>query len=153
SARGETNEVPGAVVSANYFPALGIQPALGRFFLPEEDQVRGRDAVAVISTAFWQQRFSGDPDVVGRAMTINGVSFQIIGVAPEEFPGILPGAPRNDIWIPAMMLETGYRWCNAFDPDCMPLDVIGRLQPGRTLEQAQAEVSAIIASADTAPGY
>jgi hypothetical protein len=151
SAGGETGEVQGAVVSANYFPALGVQPALGRFFLPEEDQVRGRDAVAVISMGLWQRRFGGDPTVVGRGITINGVAFRIVGVAPEEFPGIVPGLARNDLWIPAMMLETGYRWCNAFTADCTPLDVIGRLPRGRSLEEARAELSTIIASADTAP--
>jgi predicted permease len=153
SAGGETNEVQGAVVSANYFPMLGIRPALGRFFLSEEDKVRGRDAVAVISTAFWQRRFGGDPGVVGRAIAINGVSFQIIGIAPEEFPGLVPGTSPNDLWIPTMMLETGYRGCNSFADDCAVLSVIGRLPPGRKLEEARAELSAIIANADTAPGY
>src|SRR5215472_8076939 len=153
SARGETNEVQGAVVSANYFPMLGIRPALGRFILPEEDRVRGRDAVAVISTALWQRRFGGDPGVVGRAITINGVGFKIIGIAPEQFPGLVPGTSPNDVWIPTMMLETGYRSCNAFTEGCTPLNVIGRLSPGRKLEEARAELSAIIASADTAPGY
>src|ERR1700735_3798968 len=148
SAGGETSEVQGAVVSANYFAMLGIQPALGRFFLPEEDQVRGRDAVAVISMGLWQRRFGGDPTVLGRSITINGVIFRIIGIAPEEFHGIVPGASPNDLWMPTMMLETGYRWCNAFNDDCAPLDVIGRLSPGRRLEEARAELSAIIASAD-----
>lgn len=153
TAAGETGEVQGAVVSANYFPMLGIRPALGRFFLPEEDQVRGRDAVAVISTAFWQRRFGGDPSAVGRAITINGSRFQIVGIAPEEFPGLVPGESPNDVWIPTMMIETGYRWCSAFNVDCSPLNVVGRLPAGRKLEEATAELSAIIAGADTAPGY
>lgn len=153
SAGGETSEVQGAVVSANYFPMLGIRPALGRFFLPEEDHVRGRDAVAVISTALWQRGFGGDPAAVGRAITINGVVFQIVGIAPDDFPGLVPGSSPNGLWIPTMMLETGYRWCNGFADDCAILSVIGRLPPGRTLEEARAELSAIIASADAAPGY
>src|SRR5215471_16066138 len=150
---GETSEVQGAVVSANYFPMLGIRPALGRFFLPEDDKVRGRDAVAVISTAFWQRRFGGDPSVIGRAITINGVGFKIIGIAPEQFPGLVLGTSPNDLWIPTMMLETGYRGCNSFADDCAVLSVIGRLPPGRKLEEARAELSAIIANADKAPGY
>src|SRR5215472_14447992 len=97
---GETSEIQGAVVSANYFPMLGIQPALGRFFLPEEDQVRGRDAVAVISMDLWQRRFGGDPSVLGRSVAINGVAFRIVGVAPEEFHGIVPGTSPNDLWMP-----------------------------------------------------
>ncbi len=153
TAGGETGEVQGAVVSANYFPMLGIQPALGRFFLPAEDQVRGRAAVAVISMDFWQRRFGGNPTVLGRPITINGVVFQVVGVAPEEFPGLVPGLEPNDLWIPTMMLETGYRWCNGFTANCTPLSVIGRLPPDRRIEEAQAELSAIIASADTAPGY
>ncbi len=148
-----SSEISGAVVSANYFSMLGIQPALGRFFLPEEDQVRGRDAVAVISMGLWQRRFGGDPKILGRTMTINGVVFQIVGVAPEEFRGIAPGNSPNEIWIPTMMLETGYRWCNGFNVDCDPLEVIGRLPPGRTLDEAKAELSTIIAGADTMPGY
>jgi len=154
SAGGEASEVQGAVVSANYFAMLGVQPALGRFFVPEEDQVRGRDAVAVISMGLWQRRFGGDSTVLGRSITINGVILRIIGIAPEEFHGIVPGTAANDLWMPTMMLETGYRWCNAFnDDDCAPLDVIGRLPPGRRLGEARAELSAIIANADTAPGY
>jgi predicted permease len=150
---GETNEVQGAVISANYFPMLGIRPALGRFFLPEEDRVRGRDPVAVISTALWQRRFGADAAVIGRAITINGVSFRIVGIAPDEFPGLVPGNSPNDLWIPTMMLQTGYRSCDGFTEACTPLNVIGRLQPGRKLEEARSELSAIIASADTAPGY
>jgi len=151
--RGETAEIQGAVVSANYFPMLGIQPALGRFFRADEDEVRGRDRVAVISFGLWRGRFGADPAILGRTITINGAIFRIVGIAPEEFHGILPGSPADEIWIPTMMLETGYRWCSGFDPDCAPLSVIGRLPAGRSLKQAQAELSAIIAAADTAPGY
>jgi predicted permease len=153
STGGETNELQGAVVSANYFPALGIQPALGRFFLPEEDQVRGRDAVAVISAGYWQRQFGGDASVLGRSMEINGVVFRVIGVAPKDFRGIGAEAQPNDIWIPTMMLETGYRWCNGFEVECATLDVIGRLPRGRKIEEARAELSAIIASVDTVKGY
>jgi MacB-like periplasmic core domain len=150
---GQTSEVQGAVVSGNYFQMLGIQPILGRFFLPEEDQARGRDAVAVISMGLWQRLFGGNPSILGRAITINGVVFRIVGITPEEFHGILPGEPPNELWIPTMMLETGYRWCNGFESDYDPLGVIGRLSPGRKIEEARAELSAIIAASDTAPGY
>ncbi len=110
--------------------------------------MHGRDAVAVISTSLWQRWFGGDPGVLGRAITINGIAFKIVGMAPEEFHGVIAGAPANDLWIPAMMLQTGYRWCNAFDYDCAPLEVIARPPRGRSLEQAQAELSIIIAAAD-----
>src|SRR5262249_30700564 len=119
----------------------------------EEDQVRGRDAVAVISMSLWQRRFGSDPDVLGRSITINRVVFRIVGVAPEEFHGVVPGQSPNELWIPTMMLETGYRWCNGFADDCPILDVIGRLAPGRTLEEARAELSTIIAANDRSPNY
>ncbi len=82
--------------------------------------------------------------MLGQAITINGARFQIVGVAPENFHGVLPGHPSNEVWIPAMMIEIGYRWCNAFQFDCAPLGVIGRLPSGRKIEEAQAELSAIV---------
>src|SRR5262249_53594277 len=100
----------GAVVSANYFPMLGINPRLGRFFLPEEDAAPDRDPVVVISHALWQGRFDGDPSVLGREIRINGVAFKIIGVTPEEFQGVMAGKPNN-MWIPTMMLHVALGGC------------------------------------------
>ena len=76
------------LVSGNFFSTLQVKPAAGRGFLPEEDTVPGRDAVAVISHAEWQRDFGGAADVVGRAVGINGHIFTIVGVAPEQFAGI-----------------------------------------------------------------
>src|SRR5205823_7523038 len=78
------------LVSGNFFSILQVKPALGRGFLPEEDSVPGRDAVAVISHTAWQRNFEGATNVVGRAVAINGHTFTIIGVAPEEFLGVAP---------------------------------------------------------------
>jgi predicted permease len=152
SAAGESAEEQGAVVSGNYFSMLGVAPAHGRFFLAAEGAAPGRDPVAVISTGFWRRRFGGDATVLGREMLINGVHFRIVGVAPEEFRGVLPGAPANEIWIPLMMIETGYRWCSAFRDDCTPLQLIGRLAPGRTAAQAAAEVATLVAARDAERG-
>jgi hypothetical protein len=83
SAAGETAEVQGAVVSANYLSMLGLQPAPGRFFRPEEDHERGRDPVAVMSMSFGQRRFGADPTIISRSISINGLVFCIVRVAPE----------------------------------------------------------------------
>ncbi|HKG91423.1 MAG TPA: ADOP family duplicated permease [Gemmatimonadaceae bacterium] len=140
---GESREVQGAVVSAEYFPMLGLTPRLGRFFLAGEDSVPDRDAVAVISHAMWSARFGGDPRVLGRRITINQRAFEIIGVAPAGFDGVLPGAAANEIWIPTAMLRLGYRWCDALSsqPPCAVTEVLARLAPGATLARARAEVA------------
>jgi len=90
-AEGDSRVANGAVVSANYFSALGIQPRLGRFFLPEEDAVPDRDQVVVISYRMWESRFGSDPAVLGKELVLNGSACKIIGVAPADFPGVLAG--------------------------------------------------------------
>ena len=94
-ANGEAQEANGAVVSANYFSMLGVRPLLGRFFLPEEDAVPDRDAVAVLGYGIWQARFGGDPQSVGKEIIVNGNVFKIIGVAPQDFRGIEVGYPTS----------------------------------------------------------
>ena len=142
-AEGDSRVVNGAVVSANYFPVLGIQPRLGRFFLPEEDSVPDRDPVVVISHTMWESRFGSDPAALGKELILNGSACRIIGITPPGFQGVLSGFP-NEFWIPTMMLRLGYRWCDALTVvDCGPLSLLGRLAPGRTLADAQAELSVL----------
>ena len=74
-------------VTGNYFSALGIQPALGRLFLPSEGEQGGRDPYIVLGYSYWQKRFGGDPNVVGKQALIDGQEATIIGVAPKEFHG------------------------------------------------------------------
>ena len=145
TARNESAEVMGAVVSAEYFEMLGVHPALGRFFTADEDSVPDRDAVAVIGYGLWQRRFDGEPSALGERIAINGRAFTIIGVAPPAFEGVVPG-PVDELWIPTMMLQTGYRWCNGFDRSCAVTAVLGRLAPGVSLGSARAELSALRAS-------
>jgi len=138
---GDARVTNGAVVSANYFSMLGIQPRLGRFFLTEEDAVPDRNPVVVISYDLWQRRFNGDLSVLGKELNLNGSACQIIGVAPPDFPGVLAGFP-NEFWLPTMMLRLGYRGCDSItDVDCTPLSLLGRLAPGRTLADAEAELN------------
>jgi predicted permease len=153
AADGDSQTLNGAVVSANYFSTVGINAALGRFFLPEEDVVPDRDRVAVISHGMWQSRFAGDPWVLGKQIRLNGSDFTIVGVTPKEFQGVSPGYP-NDIWIPTMMLRLGYRWCDALsDSACDPLESIGRLDRNHTLANAQAELTTLSSQlASASPG-
>ena len=81
---GNAREVNGAVVSANYFPLLGMQPALGRFFRADEDRVPDRDRVVVIGYDFWRSWFDSASTALGSTMTINGVAFTVVGVAPPR---------------------------------------------------------------------
>jgi predicted permease len=138
---GDSEEIRGEFVSSNYFGLLGVQPRLGRGFLPEEDAVPGRDAVTVISDALWKARFNGDPAVLGRDIRINGISFKVIGVAPPEFYGDLKGLPV-EVWIPAMMFGAAGYGCYDRSYNCALFDgMIGRLAPGQTAAHAQAEAS------------
>ncbi|MDP2997188.1 MAG: ABC transporter permease, partial [Bryobacterales bacterium] len=84
---GEPERVWGQLVSGNYFPVIGVRPALGRGVTPAEDDAPGRDAVVVLSHALWQRRFGADPGVIGRAVPLNGQPYTIIGVTPPGFRG------------------------------------------------------------------
>jgi predicted permease len=131
--------VSGAFVSGNYFSLLRVQPHFGRAFLPEEDTVPDRNAVAVISDNLWKIHFNSDPGVLGRQIQINGAEFTVIGVAPPEFHGELVGQPE-EVWIPAMMLGKAGLACDDGSYNCSLVDIIlGRLAPGISPVQAQAE--------------
>ncbi|MEW6157340.1 MAG: ABC transporter permease [Verrucomicrobiota bacterium] len=124
--------------TANFFEALGVQPLLGRFFLPEEDQHPGGDAVAVLSYALWQRRFGGDPKVIGSTVDIANRPFTIIGVAPAKFYGTMGGL-RFDAWIPITMApEYGDVSRVLAKRNVRFLHTYARLQTGVNIEQAQA---------------
>jgi predicted permease len=133
----------GERVSGNYFEVMGVKPILGRGFLPEEDQTQNTHPVVVISHALWQSRFNADPAIVGKTIYLNGVAFTVIGVAPETFYGS-QFTVRQSFWAPMMMSskfgmgaewETNRDWRNIF--------VYGRLKPGVTMAQAEAELNLI----------
>jgi predicted permease len=138
---GDSQEVRGEFVSGDYFSLLGVRASLGREFLPDEDAVPSRDAVAVISDGLWSADFNRDPGVLGREIHINGVGFKIIGVAPPEFRGALKGSPVA-IWMPAMMLgAVGYGCGEGGAYDCSLFQsIIGKLKASETAARAQAEV-------------
>jgi predicted permease len=104
SREGSAELVVGEVVSDNYFEVLGVQPALGRTFVAEEFAGAGAGPVAVISHDFWQTRFGGAADVLGRSFRMNGVTYAVVGVAPARFGGMLP-AVTVQLWIPLSMVD------------------------------------------------
>ena len=101
---GEPERVWGQVVSGNYFAILGVKMALGRPILPEEDQVIGRDHVAVVSHSLWQRRFGADAGILERGVMLNGQRYSVVGVAPSGFHGTERGIV-SDFWVPLAMLE------------------------------------------------
>ncbi|HYX20655.1 MAG TPA: ABC transporter permease [Thermoanaerobaculia bacterium] len=136
-----SREINGSVATASYFEVLGLKPRLGRFFAPDEDRVPGRDPVAVIGFGLWQREFGGDPHVLGRVLRLNGTPFTVVGVAPENFHGVPLGGLATDVWIPSAMFRVGYRYCDAFAPGCRVVTMIGRLAPGRSLEESREELA------------
>jgi hypothetical protein len=124
---------------------LGLRPALGRGFLPEEDQTPGAHAVTVISHKLRQTRFGGDPATVGRSVKLNGHPFTIVGVAPEKYAGLLRGL-AVDWWVPVMMTGQAAPGSNNLtERGSRSFLVMGRLKPGVTLGQARADFNAIAA--------
>lgn len=104
--RSQTERVVTAqMVTGGFFDVLGVKPHIGRLISPADDQVPGSHAVAVISHAYWRGHFGSDGGVIGRSTSLNEVPFTIIGVAPQEFYGVEPGA-APDLWVPAMMQGT-----------------------------------------------
>jgi predicted permease len=143
TARDNAKEINGAVVSANFFPLLGIRPAVGRFFTSDEDRVPDRDRVAVLGHDLWRDWFGSSPDAVGGTVDINGVQFTVIGVAPATFRGVITSP--SQIYIPANMLRVGYRFCqDSLSEKCTILDLIGRLAEGRRVQEAAAEMATLI---------
>ena len=140
---GTPEAVTGAVTTASYFDVLQLRPAIGRFFTADEDSARDRDALVVLSHSLWQRRFGGDANVLGRGLTINGRVFNVIGVTPPRFTGVQARGAAIDVWIPSAMFSVGYRYCDAFQLDCSIVQLLARLKPGVSLEQAQREADGI----------
>ena len=126
--------VRGMRVSAELFQLLGVQPALGRAFHTEEDQV-GRNRVVVLSDQFWRSRFAGERSVIGRTITLNDQAYEVVGVMP---PGFAFPNERTQLWTPVAFSDTerALRSTNF-------IHVIARLRPGLTLQQAQEQMSAL----------
>jgi predicted permease len=132
----------GAIVSANYFDALGVKPILGRGFRPEEGEGRNAHPVTVIGYRTWKDRYGGDPNIIGRTQYLNGVQHTIIGVAPEEFHGTFIGYSFS-FWVPVSMQETFDTGYKLEDRGARWIEGYAFLKPGVTRQQANAELHAI----------
>jgi len=135
----------GELVTGNYFAVLGVKPVLGRFFSPEEyGDKQGGYPVAVLSYSLWKRRFGGDPGAIGSTMRVNRQPLTIIGVAPPEFRGTLPGL-AFEIFVPLVMapqLNVMPDWMLR-DRHTRNLAGLARPKPGVTVEQASAELGAL----------
>lgn len=140
---GEPVRLNGLRASAEFFPVLGVSPTLGRTFTDEEDHP-GHEHEVILSNALWQERFGGDPDILGRTLELNGAPYSIIGVMPRgfafpranEMPPNFNFAPQVQLWVP-LALNRGPR----IPAEPSELAVIGRLRPNLTISQAQAELT------------
>lgn len=139
----ENYRVWGYEATGNYFETLGVRPLVGRFFGPAEDGIPGANPVMVVSYRFWQSRFAGDPNVIGKKVKINGAAFTVIGVAPPSFLGTeLIVTP--DYWVPMSMelqVEPGNDWLHSRLSG--NIWTMGRLKPTVTRVQAEADLNRI----------
>jgi putative ABC transport system permease protein len=136
----EPEQVQYGIVTANLFSTLGVGPLLGRAFLPAEDQP-GCAPVIVVSHSLWQRRFGADPDLVGKALTLDGQSYEVVGVMPSNFR-FVSFPKETEIWVPFGLDPFKQR---KYARGANALGAVGRLEPGATLAQAQAEVDTIAA--------
>jgi predicted permease len=152
----ESQEIRGEFVSSNFFSELGGEAILGRTFAPEESDAPGKDPVVVLSHRFWQRRFAGDPKIVGRGILLNGKPFTVIGVTEPEFTGLSSTLP--ELWLP-MTMRSEMATVGLYTPalrgvppvredwfskrDLQWLNMVGRLNPGKTLEEARTELGVL----------
>jgi predicted permease len=143
NAYGRTDRILTNYVSGNFFSTLGIKPALGRFILPSEGEVIGADPVMVLTYSYWQTRFGGDPEIVGKKVSLNGYPITIVGITPQGFDGI------NSIVSFEAYLPLGMAVIEGNPSDFMSnrqirnVFLYGRLRPGMTLKQAQASLDVV----------
>lgn len=134
----------GEIVTGNYFSGLGVHPALGRGFLPDEDRVPGQKPVCVLNYNFWRQHFQSDPNITGKTIKINGHAFAVVGVAPRGFIGTRLFTFIPDVWIPLTMQQSvapDYNYMEGRDNRW--IEVRGRLKPGVSQQQAAAALNIV----------
>jgi putative ABC transport system permease protein len=135
SYRGEPVRLEGGRVSTNFFSLLGVKPVIGRSFLPDEDR-HGANPVALLSDRLWRERYGADPKIIGRAITVDGEEFTIVGVMPRGFQFL--GAPV-DVWR-SRIVDTRTFSPTSVRSGASYLTVTARLHPGATLAQLRAKL-------------
>ena len=143
---GKNSHIWGYEASGNYFDVLGVRPILGRTFGPEDDQISSPRPVIVISYAAWQNRFAGDPNIIGQSVKLNGLDYTILGVAPRGFYGT-EKLLTAEFWAPMAMepqIEPGNNWLS--NDATWNVWVLGRLKTGVTPQQAEADLNALAIS-------
>ncbi len=139
----ESERIFGQIVGGNYWEVMGVEAALGRTFTSREDEVEGRDPVAVLSHGFWQRRFASDTGVLGRSIRLNGHSFSIVGVLPESYRYASVGT-ATDVFAPLTMMGVLIPGADRLGNRGWGfLDVVGKLQPGVGLDEAQAQMNVV----------
>ncbi|HLK70158.1 MAG TPA: ABC transporter permease [Bryobacteraceae bacterium] len=146
SIEGRTERTWGHIVTASYFPTLGVTPSLGRTFTPDEEQP-GKPPTVVVSNRFWQSHLGSDPSIVGKALRIDGQSCTIIGVGPVDFQGASPMMFGADLWLPVGLVPS-FSMPEIADHALERHDqaifyVTGRLVPGVSVPRAEAELETI----------
>lgn len=139
----EAHSADGMEVTGNFFNVLGVRPALGRFFVSEEDAGPGSPPAVVISHDYWQRRYGGDRAVLGKSVQVDGQEYPIVGVAPDGFHGIDPGTV--DIWVPfAQDAKLGHSETALTTRFSVMYQTVGRLAPAVTRESAASDLGAVL---------
>jgi predicted permease len=136
---GDSERIHGDYVSSNIFSVLGVQPVVGRLFAPGEDEI-GHSPLVLIGGGFWARKFGSDPNIVGRAITLNGQAFTIVGVIPSSFDLNLGTFRAEDVYVPIGQWGTGALKARGAG---LGIHGVARLKPGITLAQAQADMYAV----------
>ena len=153
SGSAEPKQVLGQMVSANYFDVLGLRPVLGRFFMADEDTKPGGNNVAVLSYSLWVNKFGSDPNVIGKAVTLNATPYTVIGVGPRGFKGTFIFGSAEEVWIPVSMYPqvlAGFVKDNFNDRRFLTTAMFGRLKDGVSLGGAEASMKTIASQLETA---
>ena len=137
----EPQTVQGAYVGGNFFPVLGVKPAIGRLIGSEDDRTGDPSAVAVLSWSYWKSRFNLDPAILGKRMIVDDVPVTVVGVAPRRFSG-LQVESGQDVWLPLALQSTIVRG----GLGSWSLWLVGRLKPGVSIHQAQTEIAVLYES-------
>jgi predicted permease len=136
---GEPERVRVEMVSADFFSVLGVNPVAGRLLRPEEDQV-GAQPVALLGGGFWKRKFGASPGALGKTLALNGVGYTVVGVIPADFRYQSGNFHDSDVYVPiGQWNDSTFRDRRAG----MGMDAVGRLKPGATLQQAQADMDAV----------